>query len=184
VVVRAAAEKRDVTAQLKLAVRYKDGDGVQHSSAEAAMWFQRAADQGDAEAQYCYAICLFHGEGVTKDEAAAAAMWRKAAEQGHAKAQEALNAISTPMRAPRVASSEAASAALAAASPEDMRRWIAAAEAGDVHALYLCAHAHSLGIAGQVQSDERAASLARRAAEQGHAPSQNSLGWALEQGRG
>ncbi len=44
-----------------------------------------------------------------------------------------------------------ARAVLLAASPEEVRRWLAAAEANDVHALFLCSHAFSDGIAGQVQ---------------------------------
>lgn len=51
-----AAEKGDKDSQYKLALSYKDGDGVDKDYAEAAKWFKKAAEQGHTEAQFLYGL--------------------------------------------------------------------------------------------------------------------------------
>jgi TPR repeat protein len=48
---RLAAEQGLLRAQIALAYRYKDGDGVPQNDAEAVKWFRLAAAQGDGMAQ-------------------------------------------------------------------------------------------------------------------------------------
>lgn len=67
----ARAEKGDAEAQLQLAMRYAEGDGVIQNDKEAARWFALAAQQGLPEAQYRYGLALLKGRGVVQDYRAA-----------------------------------------------------------------------------------------------------------------
>ena len=53
----AKAETGDPAAQLSLAVRYRDGEGVEKDSAAAMRWAHRAADQGHADAMDFVGFC-------------------------------------------------------------------------------------------------------------------------------
>ena len=50
-VLRKAAEAGNVPAQLRLALMYDQGDGVQRSSKAGFTWYSRAAAQGEPESQ-------------------------------------------------------------------------------------------------------------------------------------
>jgi hypothetical protein len=101
---RAAAG--DADAQLKLGIRYAEGDGVIQNDKEASHWFALAAKQGRTEAQYRYGLALLQGRGVVQDYRAAFSWIEKAARQGHAKAQYDLGELyrygtGTPLDKPR-----------------------------------------------------------------------------------
>ena len=67
----------------RLAVCYKNGEGVPKNEVEAVKWFRKAAEQGDADAQFYLGWAyVTNGEGVPKDEVEAVKWYRKAAEQG------------------------------------------------------------------------------------------------------
>ncbi|MCP4697355.1 MAG: DUF1311 domain-containing protein [Gammaproteobacteria bacterium] len=81
------AEADDASAQLELADRYKQGNGVVQDFGQAAYWYRKAAEQGLAEAQYKLGVMHYKGKGVSQDSAQAAQWFQKAAEQEVAKAQ-------------------------------------------------------------------------------------------------
>jgi hypothetical protein len=87
------AEQGDAEAQLQLALRYAEGDGVIQNHKEAARWFALAAKQGLAEAQYQYGLALLEGRGVVQDYKAAFSWIEKPAQHGYAKAQYSLGEL-------------------------------------------------------------------------------------------
>ncbi len=95
---RAAAEKGDLTAHLAMGSFYdpaswsKDSSPLPSPNADqAAHWFRKAAEKGDAEGQYRLGMVLKSGKTEQADGPEQAASWlTKAAAQGHAKAREAL----------------------------------------------------------------------------------------------
>lgn len=89
----ARAEKGDADAQLQLAMRYAEGDGVIQNDKEAARWFALAAQQGLPEAQYRYGLALLKGRGVVQDYRAAFSWIEKPAKSGYAKAQYSLGEL-------------------------------------------------------------------------------------------
>jgi uncharacterized protein len=62
-----AAEQGDVSAQFKLGVMYRSGEGMPKNAVKAAEWFKKAAAQGDADAQFNLGVMYNTGEGVAKD---------------------------------------------------------------------------------------------------------------------
>lgn len=89
----AHAEQGDAEAQLRLGIRYAEGDGVIQNDIEAAKWFALAAGQGLAEAQYRYGLALLHGRGVVQDYRAAFDWIEKPARHGYARAQYSLGEL-------------------------------------------------------------------------------------------
>ncbi len=87
------AQQGDAEAQLQLALRYAEGDGVIQNDKEAAKWFALAAKQGLAEAQYQYGLALLKGRGVVQDYKAAFDWIEKPAQHGYAKAQYSLGEL-------------------------------------------------------------------------------------------
>lgn len=83
----ARAAAGDPDAQLRLGLRYAEGDGVIQNDKQAAKWFEQAAQQGKTDAQYHYGLALLRGRGVVQDYRAAFSWIEKAAQSGHAKAQ-------------------------------------------------------------------------------------------------
>lgn len=89
---RLAAEG-DAEAQLRLGIRYAEGDGLIRNDAEAAKWLARAAAQGLIEAQYRYGLALLKGRGVVQDYKAAFQWIEKTAQRGYAPAQYSLGEL-------------------------------------------------------------------------------------------
>lgn len=89
----ARAIQGDAESQLRLGLRYAEGDGVIQNDKEAAKWFELAAKQGLAEAQYQYGQILLQGRGVVQDYKAAFAWIEKPAQRGYAKAQYSLGEL-------------------------------------------------------------------------------------------
>ncbi|MEW6119315.1 MAG: tetratricopeptide repeat protein [Pseudomonadota bacterium] len=87
------AAQGDADAQLALAMRYAEGDGVIKNENEAARWFERAAQQGNLEAQYRYGLALLQGRGVVQDYKAAFEWIHKTAQRGYAPAQYSLGEL-------------------------------------------------------------------------------------------
>lgn len=81
------AEQGDADAQLRLGIRYYNGDGTTKNPEEAVVWFRKAAEQGNMVAQYYLGIHYYNGDGTAKNTEEAVAWFRKAAEQGHGEAQ-------------------------------------------------------------------------------------------------
>ena len=89
----ARAAHGDATAQLQMAMRYAEGDGVVQNDKEAARWFALAAQQGLAEAQYRYGLALLQGRGVVQDYQAAFSWIERPAKLGYAPAQYSLGEL-------------------------------------------------------------------------------------------
>jgi hypothetical protein len=89
----ARAAQGDAEAQLRLGLRYAEGDGVIQNDKEAAKWFALAAKQGLAEAQHHYGQILLQGRGVVQDYKAAFSWIEKSAQRGYAKAQYSLGEL-------------------------------------------------------------------------------------------
>lgn len=83
------ANEGDANAQLALADRYYQGNGVEESDEQAKTWYMKAAEQGNADAQYELGAMYFD-----EQESAQAIPWfKKAAAQGNADAQFQLGNI-------------------------------------------------------------------------------------------
>lgn len=78
----------DATAQVALALLYRDGRGVEKNAAEAMIWAHRAADQGDAEAMDFVGFAYLRGAVVKRNTGLAFGYFQAAAEQS---AQAAFN---------------------------------------------------------------------------------------------
>ena len=78
---RRAAETGDAQAQLELAGRYGEGDGVAQSFAESARWLELAALQGEGEAQFLLGHYHLNGSGVEQSVQEAALWFDRAAAQ-------------------------------------------------------------------------------------------------------
>jgi uncharacterized protein len=76
-----SAERGDAQAQLRLAILYVHGTGVDQDEAQAARWLKAAATQGNAQAQNELGLLYRFGHGVELDKTAAVGWWRKAAAQ-------------------------------------------------------------------------------------------------------
>lgn len=70
------------SAQIALAVMYRNGEGVPQDFAEAARWHRRAALQGHSNAQTNLAWMYFYGDGVAQDFLAAHMWFNIAAANG------------------------------------------------------------------------------------------------------
>ena len=80
----ARTDAGDAVAQLNLAVRDLNGEGVAAAAARAAALYRLAAEQGLPEPQSTHAYLLYNGGGVDNDDAAAMRRARLAAEQDNA----------------------------------------------------------------------------------------------------
>lgn len=87
------AAQGDAHSQLRLGIRYAEGDGVIQNDKEAAKWFALAAKQGLSEAEYHYGLMLLRGRGVVQDYRAAFNWIEKPAKRGFAKAQYSLGEL-------------------------------------------------------------------------------------------
>jgi TPR repeat protein len=76
----AKAEAGKAAAQLSLAIRYRDGEGVPQEYGQAMHWAHRAADQGDAAAMDFIGWMFFTGTGVAHQPKLAAGYFAAAAE--------------------------------------------------------------------------------------------------------
>jgi uncharacterized protein len=67
---RKAADQNNVSAEIHLAVLYRDGGGktIPRDMEQAATWYRRAADQGDATAQGTLGVLYSMGQGVPHND--------------------------------------------------------------------------------------------------------------------
>jgi uncharacterized protein len=82
------AEKGEPSAQLSLAIRYRDGGGVEKDPAAAMLWAHRAADQGHPEALDFVGFAYLRGAMVKRNTPLALAYFQAAAGES---AQAAFN---------------------------------------------------------------------------------------------
>lgn len=77
----------NVDAQLRMAKRYEEGDGVDEDINIALDYYRKLGNNGNVEAQLHLGDLYFAGNGVDKDEKVAMEWYRKAANAGNADAQ-------------------------------------------------------------------------------------------------
>lgn len=116
------------SAQIDLAIKHAEGDGVEKNDSEAVRWLRMAVEQGDPVAQYDLALMYNEGRGVERDDAEAARLLRMAADQSLPEAQYSLGLMHSEGRGVEQSDAEAA------------RLWKMAAEAGNVNAQ------HNIGV--------------------------------------
>ena len=102
----ARAQGGDAAAQLDVAARYREGDGVIQNDRFASQWLAKAAAHGGVQAEFEYGRALLNGSGVVQDYRAAFQWISKAAHQGYAPAQYQLGQMyqfgtGTAMNKPR-----------------------------------------------------------------------------------
>ena len=89
-IVTRAAEAGNAVAQLRVALMYDQGDGVQRSAKMAFQWYSRAAAQGEPESQNQVGLFYELGEGVPENWDLAARLFQASAQQGWMKGQFSL----------------------------------------------------------------------------------------------
>ena len=93
-VLNALSAKGDAHAQNAIAVRYREGRGVDRDLRAAVRWHTRAAKNGNADAQYALGRMYENGEGLRADPYRAAEWYALAAGAGnHRDAQFALGRL-------------------------------------------------------------------------------------------
>ena len=162
----------DADAQVRLGVRYYDGNGVSKDVQQAVSWWRKAAEQGNATAQYFLGVMYAIEHDVSQDYPQAVNWWRKAAEQGNASAQFSLGAMY----------------ARGQGVPQDFQQaahwWRKAAEQGHEESQYNLGVVYESGEQGIAQDFQQAAHWWRKAAEQGHLMAQGNLAIMYAEGRG
>lgn len=84
---RQRADSGDVEAELALARRYAEADGVEQDAVQAASLYRRAAEAGNPAAQLALGMAYRDGVGVPQDDQEALGWIRKAAGAGNAGAR-------------------------------------------------------------------------------------------------
>jgi len=84
------ANAGNAKAELLVALKYIDGDGVPVNEAEGAKWLQKAAAQNEPVAAYRMGTLYERGKGVTADAAKATHWYQIAAQAGNRKAMHNL----------------------------------------------------------------------------------------------
>lgn len=84
---RQRADAGDQEAQLSLAKKYAEGDGVDPDAVQAAALYRKAAEAGNAEGQLAMGFAYREGVGVAQDDQLALLWTRKAADAGNPRAQ-------------------------------------------------------------------------------------------------
>ena len=91
------ADGGNVDAQLRLAMMYANGDGVDANLVRAASFYSQAALQGNATAQFNLASLLFSGDGVPKDFVLAHVWWNISGANGNKEAKLKLTTLEPQM---------------------------------------------------------------------------------------
>ena len=165
------AEQGDADAQLRLGIRYYNGDGTAKNTEEAVAWFRKAAEQGHGEAQYRLAKCYCDGIGVQQDYTEGIRWHQKAAEQGIASSQSFLAISYYTGEGVEQNYSEAFNWAQRAANQDDV---LSQCLLGDCYS-----EGH-----GVAENLEKAVVWYRKSAEQGFAKAQARLGYCYFDGKG
>jgi TPR repeat protein len=100
---RRTAERGEIPAQLELATRYRNGDGVARDDAQAVRWLQEAARLGSADAQYELGNAYADGRGVPRDPINAYACYVLAGANGNSASEEALRFLTPKLTDAQIA---------------------------------------------------------------------------------
>lgn len=80
------AQNGNIEAQIILAERYDDGDGVEADPAESARWYLKASECGDAYAQWILGRRFSCGDGVKESGSEAIKWYTRSAQSGNSHA--------------------------------------------------------------------------------------------------
>ncbi|WP_157368870.1 tetratricopeptide repeat protein [Zavarzinella formosa] len=80
---RRSAENEDSAAQLELARRLEQGEGIEQDEAEAYRWTKKAAKHGHPDAKLGLGLCYSNGTGVKASHRKAFECYQESAEMGH-----------------------------------------------------------------------------------------------------
>jgi hypothetical protein len=100
---RRLALQGDADAEWRIALRYRDGDGVPKDGAQAMQWSQRAAEHGNVAAQSALGAYYWAGRGVPEDLSKAYFWSAIAAAQGDAFSESRLEGLAPQMTRAQVA---------------------------------------------------------------------------------
>ena len=172
---RLVAEQGDARAQTELGERYEEGRGgvVQNYEAAVAL-YRQAAEQGDPRGQGNLGAMYASGRGVAQDDEVAAQWYRRAVKQGGARARRTASA---PCTATVAAACCRMTERLSGGSASPQSRETPAGRPTSAP----CTATDGRGVA---RDDAEAVRWYRRAAEQGFAHAQSSLGVMYSNGRG
>ncbi len=168
-----SAELGRADAQNDLALCYLNGWGTEENEAKAVEWFRKAADQDNADAVYQLGRCHKYGWGVEKDAQKAFQFFLRSAELGRVDAQNDLGVCY--LNGQGVEKDEAAAL-------EWFRKTLAQ-NPNHKYANYNLGRCYQYG-RGAEKELQKAFPCYLRAAEQGHAISQNKAGYFLLNGMG
>jgi uncharacterized protein len=196
--VRDDAERGDVYSQFRLGQIYYEGKTVSRDDVQAAKWFLKAAAQEHSEAQYILASMYEKGVGLKQSDKEAFGWYLSAATQGHERASVILEADKwTVFKKRHLARDEvnlhnAMEPQLPPEHPkevqpstgdEQLQKYLAKAQAGDVDAQYNIGimYYHGEGVA---KDHDQALKWFHLAAEQNDAEAQFNLGFMYGKGEG
>jgi TPR repeat protein len=205
--IREDAQQGDVYSQFRLGQFYYEGKGISKDDAQAAKWFQKAATQEHSEAQYILASMYEKGVGLKQSDSEAFGWYLSAATQGHQRASVILEADKWTVfkkkhlardemhpYQPRIEPKESnledqslepeqPSEIQPTTGDEQLQKYLAKAQAGDVDAQYNIGimYYHGEGVA---RDHDQALKWFHLAAEQNDAEAQFNLGFMYGKGEG
>ena len=193
---KARAAKNDAEAQFDLGSAYQAGRDVPQDFAQAVKWFSQAAQQGHGKAQRYLGSMFFQGRGVEQDYVSAYKWLDLAATQKMTGAAEARDLVAGLMSPEQIAAGKKLATEFRTGRPVEVMVALPAvpiplavpetktpAAVGDVAELLKRARQYATG-QGVPQDLGEAEKLFRRAAEQGNAEAQSTLGIMYFHGRG
>lgn len=168
---KAAADKGDAEAQLRLASLYATGEGIAKDLKKAAAWHRKAAEQGNARGQCLVGLDYVDGLGVKKDLTEGLRWLRKAADQGLAGAQYDLGMC------------YAEGEVVGKSTVDAVVLYRKAAEHGLPEAQAALGNCYLEGV-GVPKDIPEGVKWTRKAAEQGNASAQQAIGLCYTKGKG
>jgi TPR repeat protein len=170
--IKAKADQGDAEAQYKTAVEYFKGQTVPQDYGKAAEYYAKAAAKGNFMAQNNLGNLYLNGQGVKQSDEEALKWFRKAAEKGDSFGYQ------------NVAWMIAHGRGTTGDAVEALKWYEKAAEGGVVDAQLRVGQAYAAGDGGAPQDYKKAVYFLTKAARQGNANAQNSLGILYIGGRG
>src|ERR1039458_6317823 len=169
--IKARADQGDAEAQLSVAARYGNGNGVGRDPAKAAKYIRKAAEQGSPRAQCLLGLLYTNGDGVKADKVEAVRWLHRAAIQGLAEAQFDLGMC------------YAKGDGVGENAVEAVGWYRKAAAQGQADAICELGNCYLEGTGVPTDIPE-GVKWTRKAADQGFGPAQNTLGLCYSKGRG
>jgi hypothetical protein len=196
--IRADAQRGDVYSQFRLGQIYYEGKTISRDDAEAAKWFLKAAAQEHSEAQYILASMYEKGIGLKQSDSEAFGWYISAATQGHERASVILEAdkwtvfkkkhlvrdeVNLPKAMEPQLQPEHTEEVQPSVGDEQLQKYLAKAQAGDVDAQYNIGTMYYHG-EGVERDLDQALKWFHLAAEQNDTAAQFNLGFMYGKGEG